>query len=264
MERRGFSLFLLFIIITFIDSVSSLQINEVMADCGNLTANCEFIELYSETTQDLSGYILDTNGQKLNLNASFQGFLVIAKHKSAFINRFGSSDVTEWRGMGLANSGDSIQLIYQENVVDSFSYSKANKNTSWQLINSEWNECEPTPIEENSCAENKADVNPEINQIKTYENNSQLNENEDKQTTNNSENNKDNVNEIKIIKIVEDNPEKYLDYNKSIGKEIIRLSAKSTNIYKSRNEKIKENAIYLFALLCIIIIAVLLIKRKNG
>lgn len=264
MERSCFGLFLLFFIFIFIGSISALKLNEVMPDCGNLTSNCEFIELYSETLQDLTGYVLDTTGQKLNLNKSFQGFLVITKHKNAFINRFGSSDVIEWKGMGLANSGDKVELIYNNQSIDSFSYSKANKNSSWQFI-AVWKECEPTPLKENKCVENQIN---DIVEEKTEKTNTQTSNNsviERVNIKNNESNNEDNEIVTKIIKIVEEKSEKEnININNDARKDVIRLNTKKDiNIYKSKNQLIKENAIYVFALLCIIIIAVLFFKRKS-
>ena len=252
------NLILLFCLI-FLYYVSALQINEVMPDCGNLTANCEFIELYSESLQDLTGYVLDTTGQKLNLNSSFQGFLIITKHKNAFIDRFDSLNVIEWRGMGLANEGDSIRLIYQNTTIDSYSYSKANKNLSWQLIDTAWKECEPNPARENSCKN-------QINKVNEEKIDNKIESSAEKTEIKNISDENEDTTPIKIIKIETD--EKRTDINnEGIKEEVIRLNAKKDiNVYKSRNEKIKENAIYGFALLCVIIIAVLLIKKKpkNG
>ena len=106
--------------------VHALAITEVMPDCGNLTANCEFVEIYSASDVDLRGYVLDTQGQSLKFNTSFSGYLVITKNKNAFIKRFGSGPtegyVIEWKAMGLANGGDVVTLIYENKSVGSFEY----------------------------------------------------------------------------------------------------------------------------------------------
>ncbi len=256
-----------------------LQMSEVMPDCGNATVNCEFIEFYSLEKVDLQGYVLDTQGQKLKLNGSFQGFFVITKYKSAFLGRFGNLEgsVLEWKGMGLANGGDAITLTYQNQTVDSFSYSSSKKNASWQFLQ-EWKECVPTPLKENVCQEAPSPSSRTVPEVK---NDPVIPKNESKESKAKMEEENSSASSPQLLqeeillnttsgseqKESEEKANDTLKMTGSISEEaivpdIIHLSGKNINIYKSRNAYISEYAIYGFAVFCILLIILLMIRRN--
>ncbi len=274
----------LVIVISSLYFSSALRINEVMPDCGNLSANCEFVEFFSKEVQDLKGYLLDTQGQKLNLNVSFQGFLVITKHKSAFLDRFGNlgGSVLEWKGMGLANDGDTVALLKEGSAVDSFTYQKVDKNTTWQKIG-EWKKCFPTPFKENDCTALSAESvqplpsQPTQNQQNSQNDTLQKTQKEQESLSDDSlenrsapqklQQNKSAVlpqENVKEAREEDSNAESERDLA-NVEPSIIRLTGKDIKtVYTSRNEKIKEYAVYGFALFCVLLVILLMMKRNGG
>ncbi len=268
MKRVFWVGFLLLMVLPF---SSALLITEVMPDCGNLSANCEFIELFSSQSVDLRGYTLDTQGQKIVLNVSIEGYFVLTKNSEAFSKRFGSA-AFEWRGMGLANSGDKIQLFDpQDKVVDSFSYPKANKNLSWQLMGS-WQECLPSPGKANQCSSgkevenNKAESPPHpVQEIKKPEQQQAMVQQEKVEefpAKNTSQPARETS--LKAEPLIENLTQKHENITSdTLNPSIIRLQGKDIKTaYTSRNERIKEYAIYGFALFCVLFIILLIIKRN--
>ena len=256
--------------------VHALAITEVMPDCGNLTANCEFVEIYSASDVDLRGYVLDTQGQSLKFNTSFSGYLVITKNKNAFIKRFGSGPtegyVIEWKAMGLANGGDVVTLIYENKSVGSFEYEKSDKNSSWQNIGS-WNMCKPTPLKENFCEKiavgkevNTAVEEPKKSPTPKKDVEKDLKENSGESKDAGFEKSGSDVVQIDIGDEITKNEDETTFEEEDVPRDVIRLGGEDIKTYYSRNENVREYAIYGFAVFCVLFIVLLLIGqgRKHG
>ncbi len=256
---------------------SALQLSEVMPDCGNRSANCEFIELYSAEAVDLSGYILDTSGQRQRfaLNGSFQGFLVITNNKAAFRAKF-SLEAIEWRGMGLANDGDVVKILKDNETVDSFSYTSSKKNISWQKLNG-WKECAPTPSQGNACEEvQHAQEKAPVAQPTPAQNSGSLQSSQSINTSGSeSINTAEEIEEDQNISqekeaLVSPRAQKPQESQEEVSEEmeskVIYLGKKEKDIkiYESMNEKVKAYAIYGFALFCVLLVILLMMKRSGG
>lgn len=153
----------LIIILLFLLPLCSAQvrINEVMP-APNIT-NAEWVELYSNETINLNGWILDTQNQNMTFNnAIIEDYLIITKNKEDFLSLWpfvNQSKIIVWGNMGLTNTGDNVTLNNTILRIDNTTYpsfsSTTMKNKTWALNSSNlWQICSnPTPGQQNYCPE---------------------------------------------------------------------------------------------------------------
>ncbi len=152
-----FILILIFSLVLTIPNAYSVYINEVMPNPFDNCFDCtEWLELYSDTSQDLTNYSINTGESKnLTLNTTIQDYLVITKNKTKFLEYWDvSSEKVLELAIGLTNTGDLITLYNPQNeTIDYFSYSKDIYNNSWsRIVNGTFISCaQPTPSLINNC-----------------------------------------------------------------------------------------------------------------
>ncbi len=143
------------VILVCLNFVSAVRINEVMADCTESSVNCEWVEIYSGSSINLTNWAINTSPQYETFNFNLTDFLIITKNKNAFIEKYSDVDeskVIEWGGSGLSNTGDNVSLSDNlTSLVSNFTYLSSDDELSWQYCEGEWIEADPTPGEENSC-----------------------------------------------------------------------------------------------------------------
>ncbi len=253
---------------------ASIRINEVMPRTPKAiyTENCEWIEIFSDELVELTNLKIDTTGryQEFTFNYTMEDFLIITKNKQAFLKNWQVQEdkIIEAKNLGLNDKGDSISLTNKEgDNIDSFTYSSSSNDKSWQFIN-DWQQCWPTPIEENFCE----------TQEKNEESEEQESEDTKKeQTTETGQETKDKDNEdkeSKTSKMIGQDVKKIkesLEEGDEKGKKSqeIKLNSepkdiKKQNLYISNNEKIKTLAIYGFSVLCLLIVLLFLFKINKS
>ncbi len=165
-----FSLFSIFFIIEVVSA--SIYINEVMPD-PNTSPYDEWIEIHnpSNLSLNLSEWKLNVSGNLYNItcqnitnctlitNSTY--FIVI--WKKASISNITNNSITYYNSSGsgnywLTNSGAEI-YFFNSNYSDYMSYNSSEKGKSWNLNNSEWLKCSPTPGFENFCENNETPDN---------------------------------------------------------------------------------------------------------
>ncbi len=151
-------IFLIFLsaLAIYINSAQAIVINEVMPNPFDNCSDCtEWLELYSNISQDLENYTLNTGESKnLSINATIQDYLVITKNKTVFLEywQIPPEKVLEL-AIGLTNSGDSITLYQDNETIDSFTWSKDIYNSSWsKQVNGTLIPCsQVSPGSQNNC-----------------------------------------------------------------------------------------------------------------
>lgn len=141
-KLMGFGISLIFLI-----SLSScLRINEVELNPAGNDAGNEFIELYSSSQENLTGWKIRNNDlQEKTLNFSFSGYYVL-----------------ELSSQFLDNSDERVFLIdLNNNITDSTPIfaDSLNDNKTWQYCASGWKFEEKTNNFENNCSENSIQEN---------------------------------------------------------------------------------------------------------
>lgn len=153
-------LMILFFILSlfFIPSISAVSINEVMPNPDDGCNDCtEWVELYSNESVDLEGWILDTSDSKNTFfHCLIQDYLIITKNKSAFLQLWPGIDeskVLESKNISLKNEEDTIILNNTLVMVDNTTYPSFSNNKNWT-----WSLCEgwiktniATPSIKNNC-----------------------------------------------------------------------------------------------------------------
>lgn len=220
-------------------SFSALAITEIESNPAGTDAGNEWIEIYSDGVINLEEYrIVNGDGKNITINESFSGYFVFNLKK-------------QW----LDNKNEQV-FLYKNNqlVLQSPVFSDSyNNNKTLQECGGEWGMKLLTKGIENEC-----ETSPEENS----ENNAMNN------TKNSAENPQNNSNEIKSLE-TEEVPAKINVINSSKESILKKITIKNESVinldiqvvYESKNEKIKEYAIYGFAVFLIFIIVVLIIKR---
>jgi len=230
-----FILYLSFLILSF--NCSALKINEIEPNPAGTDKGNEWIELYSSDEVNLGEYkIVNNDGESLNLSGSFSGYYVYTFS-------------IQW----LDNSNEKISLYKNNELIDQTDIFKDNANNgkTWSICDNVWEFKESTKGEKNNC---------EIEKI-----NNQNNENEQE----NDQNNKNKYDE---------STSNYINYPDSMASnsiknidkknEVIFLEPKSIKsekqvLFKSKNEIIKEYALYGFALFCLGVIILFIIDKNK-
>ncbi len=148
---------ILFSLIPFVSA--QVRINEVMPDPDDNCYDCtEWVELYSNSSINLSGWKFSTNDANkfLVFENLIEDYLIITKNKgnfSVFWPFVNQSKIIEWKNMSLTNSGDKINLTGTSGEFDEMTYSQSNENKTWALNSSNlWQICSnPTPGQQNNC-----------------------------------------------------------------------------------------------------------------
>ncbi len=116
--------------------------------------NGEWVELHNNGTiaVNLSGFVLydlhDTNALYIT-DTNIAGDLVLQPDEYLVVYRDGDSDFS------LNNDGDEVRLydgypVSASNLIDSVNYTGSTKDSSWSLIDGNWEQTIPTPGAENS------------------------------------------------------------------------------------------------------------------
>jgi hypothetical protein len=243
--RRGVLIMLLGAFLIFsINHVSAIRINEVELNPAGTDNGNEWIELYSDSNIDVTGWYLENvKGRNMSLNLSFSDYAVIS---------------TPYQF--LTNTKQKLKLIDSEgNVIDETGEmtDSANDAKTWQFC-TEWIFQEESIGEENNCNIRDEEVvnNTVIESIRTIE-----------QTSNNksvSQNNK--LSEEDITNKV-DNTAKQNIIQNNAEPEIIRLEpvkmGKDIKTYKSRNQYIKEYLPEGFTVFLALVLMTLMIRWKK-
>jgi len=246
-KRNTWCLAVIFLVFVIGSSlVCAIQITEVELNPEGDDSGNEWIEFYSKNEINLEDYkLVDNDGDELLLSGSFSGYYVYTHDKRWF-----------------DNVDEIIYLYNGENLIDEIDLLKDDKNDgrTWQDCDG-WifdesskgseNNCE---VEEPEMAEEESDnaENIEYSLSEAGEESSI-----DESNIINSENQDSEENLVGSIGEVDNGDEMiYL----TLPKNIKSLENKEV-LFKSANEKIKEYAIYGFALFCVLIIILLLIDK---
>jgi len=217
--------------------ISEVELNPPGKDVGN-----EWVEFYSEDYVSLGGYtILNNDGGVIELSGNFSGI---------FVYEFG--------GQWLDNSDEKILLYKGGELVDETEILDDSNNDDFSWIYcSGWKFKEGSKGEDNNCdgeEEKKGEIRIGIEEVTSEEST---------------------VEETISVESKDDNTETTITgeaiIEEDVGddEKVIYLNSKSIKsqndidvLFKSRGEIIKNYAIYVFALFCVIIIYILLIDRK--
>jgi len=165
-KKLFFPFFFILFLILFSFQASAIVINEILPNPEEFS-DAEWLELYSDSTMNLSGYKLDTTGQIYNFgNVNINDYLVIAKNKTSFLSLWpnvSQEKVIEWQGMGLNNAGEPISLLNNNITIDATTYPSfsSRQGKSWaRLENQTFTICNlPSPAERNNCSQQTNQTN---------------------------------------------------------------------------------------------------------
>ncbi|MBW3013382.1 lamin tail domain-containing protein [Candidatus Woesearchaeota archaeon] len=137
MNKLALALFIAAIVLTVASAVNGVQISEIMYDPVGDDYDFEFIELYTNETEDISNYRFEGIDFQFPGNTTITGYLVIANTLADFQQRYPDVSIEfEFKG-ALSNSGETIALLNEMNkIVDSVSYEPiADQGYSLELYN---------------------------------------------------------------------------------------------------------------------------------
>jgi hypothetical protein len=242
MKKAGLLLLVLLFSLSFCSA--SIIINEVeLNPLGDDNAN-EWMELYSDSPVELNNYALSSsNGRNMSFNASFLEYYTIWTNRNLLTN--------EKIFLSLKDNAGNI-LFSTINLSDS-----QNNNKTWQYCNGDWRFLEETKNYSNTCED--LDKNIDLSNTDAI-----INQNRTIITEGLNEN-KESI----VIYSTQDNTDLANNSNINSDSSIIYLKQKNNSklqnsiIYKSTNEYIKEYAPYAFGILCIFIIIILLIDKRE-
>lgn len=158
----------------FDQNYTKLRINELLPDpMGNDDASMpegEFIEIYNpgEKTLDLNGlYFKDIKGHKIIIDNTHTTSTIIQPNGFLVVYMNGFSGL-------LNNDQDTINLYYNDSLIDEVSYSNSREGLSWQKIQNSWKLLNPSPSKENIDEDNfdKGISSIRINKVYTGNDNS--------------------------------------------------------------------------------------------
>ena len=221
--------------------ISEIELNPAGTDKGN-----EWIELFSDEKINLGEYkLVNNDGKEILLNSigDFSGYYVYQLD----IQWLDNSDEKV-----LLYKGD--ELISQTDVLND----NVNDGKTWSFCE-KWEFKESTKNAENNCKSNNEIVKKDNGEEVIEEVNEEVNENkidDNKNDVVELNNNNNNTETIEIKPIIE---------NKVIYLKPKSIKSENEVLFKSKNEKIKEYAIYAFAIFCVGFIILLIIdKRENA
>ena len=266
----------LFSIILLSSIVSaSVIISEIMyspVDEAGGSTN-EWIEIYNpdNSTIDLNGWNFSEMSKGIekfhlisNATIPAKGYLILARNDTKFKSYFDTdcSVIKVSFGSGLNNDGDTISLLNSNNdLIDSASYdgTLANKdNNSLQFVE-KWCEGAPTPGKANKCYEAPVPEPEEIADDETDNETILENDSQDNETLENE--------------TLDDEPEieeKIITTNNASAAKKVAVSTGNKSepgpvkvIYQSKNERMKDAAIYLLGGLVIALFLYILKSNKS-
>lgn len=144
---------------------SCIKINEIMYDPPGNDSKKEWIELQSLCANpiDFTELQLEESGQKHRIFGSEENVSLIEPNGFAILTSDPVSFLIDYPGiknvykcaLNLKNTGEKINLIFDNSIIDAISYSLSSQNestkqgNSWQLFSSDWYYSFPTPGKEN-------------------------------------------------------------------------------------------------------------------
>lgn len=236
-------------------SVSAIKITEVEANPAGTDTGKEWVEIYSDEEINLDGWkLVNNDGNEFELNGSFEGYFIIELK-------------TQW----LDNSEEKVSLYNGANLEDETKVfdDSGNDDKTWQYCTG-WNFVGATKGKESDCGSGSQED----------EDNSNADEEEPADETPASDDEEDSAPEDEEDESEKDDGKINLITGNSVAqnddddgsevqsKRVINLNSPkqgsesgSKTVYESKNERIKNYAIYGFIGFLVLVIIVLLIKR---
>ncbi|MBW2986938.1 lamin tail domain-containing protein [Candidatus Woesearchaeota archaeon] len=123
MDKLALALFIIGIILTLASAVSGIRISEIMYDPVGNDYDYEFVELYSNESENISRFYFEGIDFQFPENTMIDGYLVVANTLSDFQIRYPNISVEfEYKG-SLSNSGETLTLLNATgDIIDSISY----------------------------------------------------------------------------------------------------------------------------------------------
>jgi len=230
------------IFLLYTQFVLSVIISEVELNPAGTDIKNEWVELYSKEQVDLAEYkLVNGDGEEVILSGILEGYLTWT-FKNQWLDNEGEK-VSLYRGNDLIS-----ETIILKDIFDS--------GKTWNFCSSEWVFVEGTKDAENKCLPEDFSENNEKDKI-----NKTTTEDEDREEGNI----KKDGNEIIYENTTYTNAEEKNNQSNIIYlvPKSIKTGDESEVLFKSNNQKIKEYAIYGFALFCILLIILLVIDRKS-
>jgi len=263
---RGLLVAFLFSIL-LLSSVSAVQISEIKSK------GIEFIEIWNEDKEqlNLSSWTIKDNStdnpdtlkcaiDNCSLETDAEYFLIIGK--SASIENITSEDVIYFYtddqkiGNGLNDNGDIVIIKENNETIASSEYGAIeNSNFSFQLVDNEFCEGTPTPGEANACYEEVLEPEPE--ESPDIENETLAEEPRENETSDNEGADEEQEPAEEITITTNTTPAKKTSAADSESK-----PEEKKVIYQSKNERMKDAAIYLLGGLVIALFLYILKSNK--
>lgn len=220
-------------IIILMGNTSALRINELESNPEGEDAGFEWIELYSENTVSLEGYILDHEGRgsPLNLSGSFQGYIVINLQ-------------SQW----LRNSNETVYLKLNNEIVDAVGpFSDNKKEKTYSFCDGKWIFTDSTQNAENHCGSNS----------ETKKDDSNEKEDDEKPDVTNSKNDK--IKNINLLNLSYENTSSGNPIKKIVLGENFDNEIKNGEI--TRTYKTRISIIYFFIGFCVLLVILIALRK---
>src|SRR3989344_4567102 len=214
-------------------NTSALRINELESNPEGEDAGFEWIELYSENTVSLEGYILDHEGRgsPLNLSGSFQGYIVINLQ-------------SQW----LRNSNETVYLKLNNEIVDAVGpFSDNKKEKTYSFCDGKWIFTDSTQNAENHCGSNS----------ETKKDDSNEKEDDEKPDVTNSKNDK--IKNINLLNLSYENTSSGNPIKKIVLGENFDNEIKNGEI--TRTYKTRISIIYFFIGFCVLLVILIALRK---
>ncbi|MBU3913539.1 MAG: lamin tail domain-containing protein [Nanoarchaeota archaeon] len=228
-NKIKYVLLMFFVIVISSTFVSAVRISEVELNPAGTDSGNEWVELYSSSEIDVSGWTLvNSKGKIFELNGSFEGYKVVATPYNFLTND----------KQKLVLYDDSEKIVDETEVMSD----SANDERSWQFCDS-WEFLDSTREEKNNCVEVQEEPETiEEEQEEKIQEEEKVIENEQKE-----------IIENKITRNAVSGVSEF------IQEEVIELKIEEKGIktWKSKKEYIREYALIGFALFCLLVLVYL-------
>ncbi len=235
MKKIKLILFVILLLSCITNILAKVQINEVELNPLGKDTGKEWIELYSKSEINLSGYSIENNDeQSIILNQTFQGFLIINLDK-------------QW----LDNSDEKIFLINNNELIDEtiILEDSFNNDKTWSNCDDEWIFVDSSKEKDNNCKikEPEEESEEELIEEPILEEQTPI---QQEITTSEPISSQQPIS--KTIRLTN---------SKTYNAQSEDIKTQNNILYQSKNELIKQYSVYGFAILCAVLCILLALNK---
>ncbi len=236
---------LIIILILTAPTLQALTITEVELNPEGTDKAQEWIELYSESTIDLSDYTIQNNdNQSITINQTFKNYIIYTFPK-------------QW----LDNTDEKISIYKNEKLISETNILEDSKNNdlTWQICNQKWQLSESTKESENACTSQTETQDEQNEETQTTTPQSDNDDNDEDEEENKNDNSKTQNKQTTFDKVTQPASKTSLQAPIDLNPKHIKTEENSEKTEKNSN----QTTILSLTGLLVFVSGLLLFQSKN-